>query len=418
MVGGRLRVVGRMSRAGNVQSYQSSDGKTIREYRPPEEVFSADSLRSARGAPITDLHPVDMVTAESWRQLAVGHIGDDVARDKDDEHTRATLWVCDRKAIDSVLNGSRQELSAGYNCEIDPTPGTSPAGEEYDVIQRNIDWNHVALLPQGQARGGPTVRIVDGVAPRVARLDTAGNEVIPAGAPGGRPGDGAVISAPRSDAKEQTMSKRTVKIDGAEHTFDAETDALAVAVGRVEDRAKAAEQKATEEKARADRAEGERDAAKTSAAAEKARADKAVADLAAATDPAKLAETARVLADAIDGARLIAGADFAPTGTAAEIRRASTRKALDASDDEGSKALAADLEKKDAAGAATRSDDYVAAIFDSLVRTAKGKAGSPTVFDARTPAAPGKNTETADADPGACSIADVHRARAAGAKRS
>lgn len=36
--------------------YQLPDGTVRREYRPPEEVFNADSLRLYKGIPITDDH--------------------------------------------------------------------------------------------------------------------------------------------------------------------------------------------------------------------------------------------------------------------------------------------------------------------------------------------------------------------------
>ena len=36
--------------------YKDASGKSIREYRPDEEVFKADSLTSIRGMPITDGH--------------------------------------------------------------------------------------------------------------------------------------------------------------------------------------------------------------------------------------------------------------------------------------------------------------------------------------------------------------------------
>src|SRR5215469_10319755 len=36
--------------------YKTADGKTIREYRPDDEVFKEDSLSTAFGIPITDSH--------------------------------------------------------------------------------------------------------------------------------------------------------------------------------------------------------------------------------------------------------------------------------------------------------------------------------------------------------------------------
>ncbi|MGQ0287027.1 DUF2213 domain-containing protein [Pasteurellaceae bacterium 22721_9_1] len=36
--------------------YQQPDGTSRREYRPPDEVFKADSLNAFKGIPITDEH--------------------------------------------------------------------------------------------------------------------------------------------------------------------------------------------------------------------------------------------------------------------------------------------------------------------------------------------------------------------------
>src|SRR5690606_32107950 len=37
--------------------YLDGQGRERREYRPPDEVFNADSLASLKGVPVTDTHP-------------------------------------------------------------------------------------------------------------------------------------------------------------------------------------------------------------------------------------------------------------------------------------------------------------------------------------------------------------------------
>jgi uncharacterized protein len=51
-------------------------------------------------------------------------------------------------------------LSAGYTCNLEFADGTTPEGEAYDAIQRNIRINHLAIV--AHARGGSTLRIGDG----------------------------------------------------------------------------------------------------------------------------------------------------------------------------------------------------------------------------------------------------------------
>jgi hypothetical protein len=65
--------------------------------------------------------------------------------------------VTDREAIEKVKRGDTPELSNGYRCEYDPTPGVAPDGTRYDGVQRNISGNHHAITRK--ARAGPEVRL-------------------------------------------------------------------------------------------------------------------------------------------------------------------------------------------------------------------------------------------------------------------
>lgn len=59
------------------------------------------------------------------------------------------------------LDTSARELSCGYTLTLDETPGTTPEGEHYDAIQRNIRYNHLAVVPR--ARAGSLARLnIDG----------------------------------------------------------------------------------------------------------------------------------------------------------------------------------------------------------------------------------------------------------------
>lgn len=132
------------------------DLAVARVYRPPEEVFREDSLGSYAYKPLTNDHPTEMVTSQNWRDVAVGSVGPRVVRDG--EFVDLALVLMDQKAIDDEASGKR-ELSAGYHCAIDWTPGVTPSGEAYDGVQRNIKVNHVALVDAGRA--GSDCRIGD-----------------------------------------------------------------------------------------------------------------------------------------------------------------------------------------------------------------------------------------------------------------
>lgn len=129
---------------------------TVRAYRPPEEVFSRDSMASFAAAPFTIDHPTVPVTADNWRDLGVGEVNGDVVRDGG--FVRVPVIVRDSVAVEKVRTTHKQ-LSMGYACTLDWTPGTTPDGQAYDAIQRDIRINHIAAVPA--ARGGPELKISD-----------------------------------------------------------------------------------------------------------------------------------------------------------------------------------------------------------------------------------------------------------------
>ena len=156
---GFLKVKARLTRTG-IFSYKQ-DGKTVRELRLDGEVFSSSALKSVSGAPVTDLHPSEhsgelFVNPENSKALTVGHAGDEAKKEGD--YLSATLTITDQKAIDAIKSNTRKEISLGYTCDVENTPGDHQ-GQRYDAIQRNIIVNHIALGPPGWGRAGPTCAI-------------------------------------------------------------------------------------------------------------------------------------------------------------------------------------------------------------------------------------------------------------------
>ena len=143
-----------VGRAG-ILLYHSADGTERREYRPPDEAFKADSLASLMGKPITIGHKA-FVTSDNAAQVApVGSVLS--AGRQDGNNIIADIVVYN-------LDTDSRELSCGYTLTLDETPGTTPDGQHYDAIQRNIVYNHLAIVPQGRAG--------------VARLNMDGEQVI------------------------------------------------------------------------------------------------------------------------------------------------------------------------------------------------------------------------------------------------
>lgn len=130
----------------------------VNVYRPETAVFDKDSLATFAGKPVTVGHPSEAVTADNWRQHAVGDVGTDIARDG--EFVRVPIKLMDAAAIKSVQSGTR-EISMGYTTDIKVEDGTAPDGTPYQAIQIGpIRINHLAIVPR--ARGGSELRIGDG----------------------------------------------------------------------------------------------------------------------------------------------------------------------------------------------------------------------------------------------------------------
>jgi hypothetical protein len=171
---GFIRAPAYLTRAG-VLDYRRPDGTVVRELRPPTEVFAPASLATLSAAPLTDLHPSEMVSPANVRKLAIGHVSDDVRQDG--QHVAANVTVQDAAAIAAVEAGQRRELSCGYTCELDETPGTYN-GQPYDAVQRRIRYNHVGIGPKNWGRAGSSVALridADDTSdqPEVMRLDAA-----------------------------------------------------------------------------------------------------------------------------------------------------------------------------------------------------------------------------------------------------
>ena len=151
-----------------VFTYKRADGTVQRELRLPEEVFADGTLNSMRLKPVTLNHPSELVTQDNADKLQVGSLGDNPSWSKEwhdksiDEITDGINCAIDmiitrKDAIDAVLNG-KQALSMGYTCDLEMAePGATWCGIEYDFIQRNIRYNHCAIVDS--ARAGDNAKI-------------------------------------------------------------------------------------------------------------------------------------------------------------------------------------------------------------------------------------------------------------------
>lgn len=136
-----------------VFTYLTEGGTVHRELRTPEQVLDPASYMTLQGVPLTIDHPAEKVTPENAKALAVGNIS---GISTDSYRVYADITITDKEAIEAVKNGKRA-LSCGYTCDTEQKQGVW-MGVEYDAIQTNIKYNHVALVDRGRAGDDARIR--------------------------------------------------------------------------------------------------------------------------------------------------------------------------------------------------------------------------------------------------------------------
>ena len=215
-----------------VFTYRNKDGTMTRELRLPEEVFDPASLATMKLKPVTLDHPDEKVTPENTSELQVGNLGSNPTTTNqemdyggrstpyeklsDGLHVAVDMTIQRENAIEEVLNGKRA-LSMGYECEIEAAePGAVWCGITYDCIQRNIRYNHCAIVDA--ARAGDAARI------RLDSKDAAINDYFGIHLDSG---DAIQVKSPRkqdgenkNNNQEETVMKKIRLDSGVEYEGD------------------------------------------------------------------------------------------------------------------------------------------------------------------------------------------------------
>jgi len=325
MADGRARVDALLTRTG-VFTYRNRDGSERREYRPDEEVNNPASLASFEAVPVTDDHPPVMLTSKNAREYARGVSMPGIHMDGDHMVGELVIWD---DALIAKMDRGKIQVSNGYSCDLEMTPGVSPSGEKYDAIQRNIRGNHVAIVDTGRAG---TARV---------RMDAADLGIELACAADVAHADGEPARCAASPEKSKSMDLETaLKALGESNAkLEAETKRADAAVSL------------------ASKMEGERDAAIARVdAADKARTDAETAHATALTEAREQGRKDAAERAVIEARAKAAGVEFAAETSNEAIKIAVVKK----------------IDNFDCAGKASA---YVDARFDSACeRFAAGAA--------------------------------------------
>lgn len=190
--------------------YLTKDGKILLELRPPEEVFKEESINSLKNIPITDNHPNVLVNSDNIEELqkkgvVVGFTGSDVRYDG--HAISVDLTITNDKMIKKIESGEQRALSCGYTTNLDfSKTGYAFGNNEYNSVQRDIIYNHVAVVPNGRA--GDLAKIP-------LTIDSADNLLV------------QIIEENKNDSKKEekmadTKTTTTLNVDGI--NYDVERD--------------------------------------------------------------------------------------------------------------------------------------------------------------------------------------------------
>ena len=275
-----------------VFTYRNADGTQRRELRLPEEVFSYESLATLRMKPLTLLHPEEVVTPKNADKLSVGSIGNDITIDS--YRVYGSVSVTKADGIKAVEEKTARGLSCGYKCDIEWTSGTW-MGVPFDCIQRNIRYNHVALVPVPRAGDGNAIRM-----------------------------DGAGTPEPRENYKptnEEKMNLKTIHLDGADFQAEPQViEALDKAQNRIDAAEKELSQLRTDYKAAAEKAAAEKAAVEAERDTFKERLDAMEKEI-----PNKISEAVKSRLDIV-GKASAAGVEVRDDMADSDIKKAVVKK--------------------------------------------------------------------------------------------
>ncbi len=154
-----LSKVGVFAYKGSQLKGAKDPNKVYQVYRPAEELGSQDTIDSFKLIPWIDDHVMlgreEEGLTRPEKKGVQGVIGEDVHFDGDTLFGNLKLFS---SALLDRINAGKKELSCGYRCTYDWTPGTYN-GQPYDCVQREIRGNHLALVNKG--RMGPDVAVLD-----------------------------------------------------------------------------------------------------------------------------------------------------------------------------------------------------------------------------------------------------------------
>ncbi|AKG66642.1 DUF2213 domain-containing protein [Lactobacillus helveticus] len=151
--------------------YLKANGEQIMEAKLPDDLLTDSTVESANYKPITDDHPSELVNINNSALYMKGITAGNAHVDGD--KIKVDMTLTDSALIKKIQDG-KQELSIGFQTDVVPVKGTFN-GMQYDLAQKNIQINHVAVVRRGRA--GHSVRLTGDSAEMVIDSEEEGNSM-------------------------------------------------------------------------------------------------------------------------------------------------------------------------------------------------------------------------------------------------
>lgn len=126
--------------------YLDENKKFVQRLRDVDDVKAATASINCK--PITLQHPNQPVNADNVDGLEVGMTANDATFDG--LNNRVTVTITGKKAIDAIDRGEVKAFSMGYKCSVVDNDGVWQ-GVHHDQQQKDIVYNHLALVTRGRA---------------------------------------------------------------------------------------------------------------------------------------------------------------------------------------------------------------------------------------------------------------------------
>lgn len=126
--------------------YLDKNRKFVYRLRDVDDVKAATASLNCK--PITLQHPNVPVDVNNVKELQVGMTANDASFDG--LNNRVTVTITNKDAIDAIDRKEVKAFSMGYKCSVVDNDGVWQ-GVHHDQQQKNIVYNHLALVTKGRA---------------------------------------------------------------------------------------------------------------------------------------------------------------------------------------------------------------------------------------------------------------------------